>query len=117
MSSVRRLSKQERAVIVALLQAKPKALHLVQSLEDLLVEEMKDGGMGSLMLIPKGVQGIARSAGEQIELGEFVDSDGVAVSIALNLDRQGRLYELDVWKVNFGPLFSWPAPSAIRIVG
>ena len=39
---------------------------------------------------------------------EYYDDDGIAVSIGLNLDDSGELYELDVWKVNDTPLISWP---------
>ena len=116
MSTARRLREQERAVIVAMLQGHPEATQLLDSLEGALVEEMSDGGMGSLKLIPKGLRGGARSFGAQIALGEFRDSDGVEVSVALNVDREGRLFELDFWKVSFAPLRCWPKSSAIRIV-
>jgi hypothetical protein len=32
-----------------------------------------------------------------------VGSEAVMVSIALNVDTHGRLYELDFWKVDFAP--------------
>jgi hypothetical protein len=57
---------------------------------------MNDGGMGSLLLIPEGLGNTNRSFGKQIVLGEFSDRDGVPVSISLNVDAMGKLYELDV---------------------
>jgi hypothetical protein len=33
----------------------------------------------------------------------FKDIDGTPVSAALNVDQQGNLYELDIWKVDFSP--------------
>jgi hypothetical protein len=116
-SGLRKLSLEEKAVLVALLQDKPENRHLIDSLAYLMVVEMKDGGMGSRLLIPQGAEATDRSFGKQIASGEFTDSDGVPVSVTLNADILGNLYELDVWKVDFTPLTSWPDPGAIRILG
>ena len=117
MNSLRPLSSYEKALITALLQSKAETVPYIDSLNDLLVAEMHDGGMGSLLLVPRGLESTTRSFGKQLVLGEFTDTDGVPVSVALNVDSQGRLYELDVWKVDFSPLLAWPDPSEIRIVG
>ncbi|MBI3407948.1 MAG: hypothetical protein HY040_06275 [Planctomycetes bacterium] len=117
MNAIRSLSGQEKAVIAALLKGKPATRHLIESLNDLHVAEMSDGGMGSLSLIPKGVESTSRLFAQQLVLGEFTDSDGVPVSVALNVDSGENLCELDVWKVNFSPLLEWPDPADIRIVG
>jgi hypothetical protein len=113
----RRLSNQERAVIVALLQGKPETAQFVDKLDDLHVKEMNDGGMGSLLLVPKGLETADRSFKRQIVLGEFTDSDGVPVSVAVNVDGQGQLFEFDVWKADFSRLITWPAPTSVRIIG
>ena len=117
MNAPRDLSSQERSVIAALLQGKPDTTHIINALDTLVATERDDGEMGSLALIPKGVESAARSFGKQIVSGEFTDSDGVPVSITINVDGDDRLYELDVWKVNFAPLVAWPDSSAIKIVG
>ena len=39
---------------------------------------------------------------------DYVDSDGVSVSIAINVDQNGHLFELDMWKVDFSPLIQYP---------
>jgi hypothetical protein len=114
---LRSLSGQEKGVIVVLLESKPATLPLIESLDDLGVAEMSDGGMGSLSLVPKSVKGTTGSFGQQLVRGEFTDSDGVPVSVALNTDSAGNLYELDLWKVNFSPLLKWPDPADVRIVG
>jgi hypothetical protein len=116
MNVFRDLSQQEKALLVALLQSNPELVPLIRSLEDLVVEEMRDGGMGSLSLVPKGLEGTRRSFGKQLVLGDFTDTDGVSVSVTVNVDSKGTLYELDVWKVNFTSLLKWPDPSAVRIV-
>ena len=116
MNHLRSLSNQEKAVIAVLLMSEPATLHFVESLDNILAAEMTDGGMGSLSLVPKGIDSTSRSFGRQLVLGEFADSDGVPVSVALNVDGGGHLYELDVWKVNFAPLLKWPDAADIRIV-
>jgi hypothetical protein len=117
MSTTRLISSDEKGVITALLMGKGAPPHLMKSLDDLLVVEMSDGRMGSLSLRPKNRQGAAAAFGQQLALGEFNDSDDVLVSLALNLDTDGNLFELDVWKVNFTPLLKWPNPNDIRITG
>jgi hypothetical protein len=117
MSNRRALFAQEKALLTALLQSKPATRRLVDSLDDLVVEEMNDGGMGSLLLLPKGVIDVGRSFGQRLVEGAFTDADGVPVSVAVNVDTEGRLYELDMWKVNFARLLSLPDPSHLRITG
>jgi hypothetical protein len=115
MNLPRSVSQEEKGVLSALLHLKADTLHFIDALDNLLVQEMSDGGMGSLLLIPEGMETSNRSFGKQIVAGEFTDSDGVPVSVTINTDGDSRLYELDVWKVNFAPLFHWPDPAAIRI--
>jgi hypothetical protein len=116
MKSLRPPSKIEKNLLLALLQGSSAAPPVMNSVDGLLVADMDDGGMGSLLLFPSGVGNASRSFGRQLVLAEFQDSDGVLVSVALNLDTQGNLYELDVWKVDFSPLLKWPDPAAVRIV-
>jgi hypothetical protein len=116
MNAPRDLSSQARSVVAALLQGKPDTAHFINTLDNLVAMGMDDGQMGSLTLLPNGVESAARSFGKQIVSGEFTDSDGVPVSITINVDGDDRLYELDVWKVNFAPLIAWPDSSAIKIV-
>lgn len=117
MSPSRKLSREENGLLVALLRGKQEGLHLIESLNDMTVREMKDGGMGSLLLFPGGVEDTRRSFGKQLVLGEFADSDGVPVSVTVNVDMEGSLYELDMWKVNFEPLKTWPDLQGVKILG
>ncbi|MGS2744590.1 DUF6984 family protein [Halomonas sp. LS-001] len=44
---------------------------------------------------------------------EFEDDDGVPIVATLLLTEDGRFGELDFWKVNDGPITSWPVvPSS-----
>lgn len=75
--------------------------------DDLLVEEMDDGGMGSLELLPNGYKK-NRMFGSMVSELEFKDQDGTQVLVSLNLDEEGGLYELDFFKADSSPLISLP---------
>jgi hypothetical protein len=77
-----------------------------------LVEEMNDGGMGSIRFVGSPDRRLGRCVGEV----EFYDSDGVTVSVALNVDQRGELFELDLWKVDFSPLQRFAALTELRPV-
>ena len=72
---------------------------------------MDDGGMGSL----KFAGGEDRSLGSCIVEAEYLDRDGVPVSIALNSDTNGLLYEFDMWKVDFAPIQEYPHFERVTI--
>lgn len=74
----------------------------------LLVCSMNDGEMGSLRLFPQGQISLNRSFGEQVSDVHFRDIDGVNVIASLNLDNEGNLFELDIWKTNFEKLLKLP---------
>jgi len=66
---------------------------------------MEDGGMGSLMLATdEALQKPRRLFGQRAAELQFLDADGVSVLASLNLDQNGELLELDVWKIDFSPL-------------
>jgi hypothetical protein len=74
----------------------------------LSVETMNDGGMGSLRLFPPGTRGKARLFGRRVSSWEFDDLDGVRVLVSLVVDADERLYELELWKSDFGRLLQLP---------
>jgi hypothetical protein len=78
----------------------------VEVVDQLLVEPMDDGGMGSFRI---GEVAIPRKLGCAVAEVHFSDADGIPVTAVLNVDTEGRLYEVDVWKVNFAPLQRWPS--------
>ena len=76
---------------------------------DLLVSDMQDGGMGSLLLYPPDVkENKPRVFGCQISECTFKDKDNVDVIVSLNLDEEGNLYELDIWKTDYNPIIQLP---------
>ena len=87
---------------------------MLHDLAHVLVEDMADGGMGSVRF-RSGKHG-KRQFGQQIAEASFVDEDGVAVSATLNLDQSGDLFELDLWKADNSALRCYPAQEAINVV-
>lgn len=76
--------------------------------EGLLVRPMNDGEMGSLYLFPKGEIKENRILGEQVSEFQFTDQDGIEVMASLNIDDNGNLLELDIWKTDFNKLIKFP---------
>jgi hypothetical protein len=104
---VRALKKAEIMLIKLLLEGKPDSEKILSSLEDRLVQEMNDGGMGSLRFcsdIPK-----SRQLGEQYAQKEFEDEDGMPILVTIHLDSLDELYELDIWRVDFAPVKRFPS--------
>ena len=93
---MRNLNPTEIVIITKLL----KMAKLEVDISQLLVNPMNDGGMGSLAI---GYNYDSRQLGHEIAEYMFKDLDGTPVSAALNIDKQGNLYELDIWKVDFSP--------------
>lgn len=105
--SSRPLRPEEAALIRALLAGVYPAEALEGALRGSRVADMQDGRMGSIRFLGSGPFGIA------LVEAQFLDSDGVVVSIAVNADKQGQLFELDFWKVDFSPLKRYPNPSDV----
>jgi len=76
--------------------------------KELLVCPMSDGEMGSLRLFPRGKIIEGRVFGDQVSDFQFTDIDGVEVVASLNVDNKGDIYELDIWKTDFGRLLKLP---------
>ena len=83
---------------------------------DVLVEQMADGGMGSLRFLIPSIENSMRRLGEVFAQGEFNDEDGVPVSFTVNLDKDGKLFELDLWRVDFEPLKRLPRKNEVVIM-
>lgn len=106
MEATRALTPAERELVRLLLASKGDQRPVAD-----LVEEMRDGEMGSLRF--SGPE--ARRYGSTLAEAEFTDADGTPVSVALMLDEAGDLFELDIWKVDFSPLIRIPPVEQITI--
>lgn len=76
--------------------------------DSLIVESMDDGGMGSLLIFTNDFSNKNRIFANTISEYTFKDKDDVDVNICLNIDSDGNLFELDIWKVDFSPLICLP---------
>jgi len=104
MQTERKLSPAERELIRALVPG------FEVGLDDALVTQMQDGGMGSIRF----VGGKDRRRAGPIAEATYLDDDGVTVSIELNVDEAGRLFELDFWKVDFSSLRRYPSSEDLQ---
>ncbi|GAB2580266.1 DUF6984 family protein [Spirosoma areae] len=105
--ALRRLLEDEKRLIAQLLKVSDLKLG-PEWMENILVEPMNDGGMGSLKFFSNDPNHISRKFERKISEIQFSDTDNVLVLVSLNLDSFGQLYELDVWKTDFSPLIKIP---------
>lgn len=82
-------------------------------LEDIFVQDMDDGGMGGVFFLSKNRND--QVLGNMLMELEFFDEDGAIVSVVINLDQNGDLYEMDVFKGDFSALLSFPEKEDIII--
>jgi hypothetical protein len=103
----RKLTLQEEKLLEILI--KKSSIKISENWKDgLLVRPMNDSNMGSLYLFPQGKIIENRLLGEQVSDFLFMDSDGIEVIASLNVDINGNLFELDIWKTNFERLINIP---------
>lgn len=107
----RPLRAEEQAVLVALLGSLFEDID--EKLRTSVVEDMADGWMGSIRFLHESSEG--RVFGATIAEAEYLDSDGIPVSIAVNVDGRGDLFEVDIWKVDFSPLRDYPTPERLQL--
>ena len=110
----RRLRSSEVAIIKRLLVETYDQESLNEKLANAWVDDMQDGGMGSIRFLTSTER--ERKMGRVLVEAEYIDEDGVLVSIAVNCDQNDNLYEMDLWKVDFSPLKRYPAPSDLKSI-
>jgi len=99
------LEAGERIILEILLPAYGLPSDTFGPLDELVVEDMSDGGMGSFRVVSTVAE---RRMGSQVAEGWYEDSDGVLVSVTINLDEYGALFELDSMKLNAMPRLRLP---------
>lgn len=108
---MRQLRKEESDVLNALLRmAASSAKPPVE--DDLFAVDLADGGMGSIRLTGKSDR--ARKTGSELVTAHYIDQDQVPVIISINLDQDGKLFEMDFWKVDFSSLKRYPSPGMLQ---
>lgn len=81
MDMARQLKDDERSLLAGLIAEGPQAYHLIGSLDDALVKEMDDGGMGGSRFREAG--GKVRRFWKQLVERKLADIDGVPVIVAV----------------------------------
>ena len=105
---MRKISLQEYRFLKTILEKKELSCESFGISESLFVEDLDDGGMGSLIFCHTQSKDENRVLGNVIIEGDFTDSDNVLVNFTVNVDQNGKLFELDLWKVDFSPLLDFP---------
>ena len=113
MGTVRPLRPEEAILIASMLRTRSKGNELLPLIPECLVEDMNDGNMGSLRFTTPDSR--TRKFGKKISEAEFADEDGILASAVINLDDQGNLFELDIWKVDFSPLRRHPKADDLDV--
>lgn len=108
---LRPLRLEEDSFIPALLQRARDGERLLVQLEHAQVFDMNDGKMGSVQFAGHD----NRFLGSCLVEAQYIDLDGVPVSIVLNADTTGQLYELDIWKADFSPLQEYPVFERVTV--
>lgn len=108
METERNLRKEEYQLLDKMLK-ESKDYHF--NLEHLKVVDMLDGGMGSLYIVNPLKTREERKMDKSIIEKQFYDVDDVPISVCINIDTDGNLFELDIWRVDFNPLINFPKYS------
>jgi hypothetical protein len=108
---MRPLKDEETAILNRLLEMAADGL-TAHFHSDHRAVDMADGGMGSIRFA--GQTDRPRKMGRELVMAEYLDEDQVPVLISINLDEDGQLFELDIWKVNFQPLIRYPRPGELH---
>jgi hypothetical protein len=101
----RLLTRSEIDLIGWIIKDSKEAINIIPKLPTLLVEEMNDGGMGSLRAVSNKSRIYSKDIGEI----ELTDIDGVYLLISVNVDMEDNFFELDVWKADSSPLKQFPS--------
>jgi hypothetical protein len=107
----RKLRAEEIALIETLLAFGGRA-DLGPGLANAQVREIPGGEIGSLVFADPGRA--MRKFGDVLATAEAPDRDGATITFALNLDRSGALYELDIWKDDMSHVIALPDPASLK---
>lgn len=110
MRPIRKINNNERAIVEYLVK-QGSMLFPDGWNQNLFVQPMDDGGMGSFLIFQNMSDiGVKRKFGKQVSEFEYIDDDGVTVLVALNVDEQNKLFEVDIWKTNYKPVIKFKLP-------
>ena len=103
---MRKLKEKEEKLIKFLL----KEINYDFEVDSLNAIDMTNG-MGSITLLNKSSKK-DRVMSKVISEMTFIDEDNIPISVSLNIDTHGNLYELDIWKVDFTRFIRYPSEDS-----
>jgi hypothetical protein len=115
--SQRPLSDDEKRLFIALVNRSNHPENLMRFVDQVVVENMNDGGMGSIKLFVISNPDASRKMKSQVSELQFYDADGVIVIASLYMSEDGLPFEIDVWKTTFDPLIRIPQEFSDVIYG
>jgi hypothetical protein len=79
----------------------------------LTVRSLDDGGMGSFLIFENpNLLEENRKFGAQISEFQYIDDDNVPVLVSLNVDSNGSLFEVDIWKADYSAVLNLKIPNS-----
>ena len=103
---IRKLKEKEIALVTWMVKDTIEGPGIIEKLSEIHVEEMDDGGMGSLKVVVEGEDN--RVYSKELAKADLYDIDEVPVFVSVNLDSNGDFFELEVFKGDFSPLKRFP---------
>jgi hypothetical protein len=103
----RKLRPEEVLLITWMIKDTDEGDYITSTLQSLIVEEMNDGGMGSLKVITANVD--TRVFSRELASADLLDSDQMPLFISVLLDDVGNFFELDIFKADFSRLKKFPS--------
>ena len=108
-----KLHPEERQLLIGLSRGRSIENMVMSAVADAYVKDLRDGGLRSVRFVSQ-VKTSRRFGCEALER-TFIDEDGVPVSVSINLDQDGELFELDMSKADSSPLIRYPIPESVAL--
>lgn len=112
---MRGLTRDEFEVCAKLISRTLSHEKLLHQLKLAEIDLLPDGGMGSMRFFIAKEEG-ERKFGEKVAEGKAFDSDGVPIFLSLLVDREGNLFELEVWRVDFKEIHRFPSAPDLELI-
>src|SRR5436190_3582536 len=102
------LRQDEKDLVRQLVETTRRGNEVLASLDSIKAYDLSDGDMRSVKTMPQDDRETRRAV--PIASANYVDSDNVAISVQINCDETGRLFEIDIWKTDFSTIIRYPKP-------
>ena len=112
----RNLTAQEKVIVRKMLSSTDRADQLLEKLDDYRVVEAADHcGLGGIDFLDS--EGKVNRMSETLVGACSVDQDGMLLHMHMNLDHNGEICGLEIWKEDGSAIVRYPEASEIRIFG